>query len=447
MLRTFVIALLSLRGLLAYGAEPAPNVVIVIADDLTRGFVGCYGSPDAITPHIDRLAQEGMRFDLAYTSTAMCAPTRAQLYTGLFPVRNGAYPNHSRVRPGVRSLAHYLTDLGYRVGLNGKKHYKPAKAFPFEEVGGGDFEPDAIREFATRDNQQPFCLVFASHSPHVKWSAGDSSAYAPESLTVPETFVDTPETRRAMCRYLGEVTDVDRELGEIDQILADAGVRENTILIFTTEQGAQFPGAKWTCYEEGLHVGLIVRWPGVVQPGSTSTAMVHYVDVAPTLIEAAGGQPVENLDGRSFMDVLLGQSDHHRDVTYGVHTQKGAIGSPATGYPVRSIRVGRYKYIMNLNHEVPFNNALVKDDKEDYWESWVQKAKTDERAARLVQRYIQRPPEELYDLSNDPLELNNLVTMPTMNDKRAELRQQLEAWMAEQGDQGMQTELDFAKSK
>lgn len=424
-----------------------PNVIIVLADDLTYSFIGCYGNPDVRTPNIDRLARDGMQFDLAYTSTAMCSPTRAQLYTGLFPVRNGAYPNHSGVRPGVRSLPHYLSNLGYRVGLNGKKHVKPAEAFPFEEIGGRDFNPDAIRQFVIRDNDQPFCLVVASRNPHAVWDRGDSSVCDPAELTLPETFVDTPETRAALCRCFGEVTELDREMGETDQILREAGLTDNTIFVFTSEQGAGFPGAKWTCYEDGLRVGLVVRWPGVVAAGSHSSALVHYIDVVPTLVEAAGGEAIAGLDGRSFLSVLQGQRETHRSVTYGIHTQRGAIGSPKTGYPVRSIRAGQYKYIMNLNHSVTFNNALILNDKDRFWNSWVRKAASDPRAARLIERYINRPAEELYDLDADPAELRNLAGDPDRRATISRLREQLLAWMDEQGDRGMQTELDVPNSR
>ncbi len=428
-------------------SKAQPNIVIVIADDLAYDSLGCYGNRDVNTPNIDALCRDGLRFTGAYTSTAMCAPSRAQLYTGLFPVRSGAYPNHSRVRPGVRSLPHYLQELGYRVGLNGKRHFKPASAFPFEKVGGGQFNAAAIRRFINRDNGQPFCLVVASHSPHVPWRAGNASKYDPNQLRLAPTFVDTPQTRAALTRYYGEVTDLDREVGECMKIVDGGGFKENTIFIFTTEQGWQFPGGKWTCYEQGLRVGLIVRWPGVVAPAATCDALVHYVDIVPTLIEAAGGQHKADLDGRSLINLFNDPTADHRDVIYGVHTQLGAIGSPKTGYPVRSIRVGQYKYIMNLNNTVSYSNALTKNDKEGYWNSWLEKAQTDSAAARLVNRYLHRPADEFYDLNSDPFELENLAENSKYSSTISGMRDRLNAWMNQQGDHGLQTELEYQKSK
>ena len=417
-----------------------PNIVIVLADDLNADSIGCYGNPDVKTPNIDNLARAGMRFTQATTATAMCAPTRQMLYTGIYPVKNGAYPNHSRVKPGTKSLVHHLRALGYRVGLQGKRHFGPAASFPFAKVGA-KFNPAAIRKFVTVDREQPFCLIFASSSPHVPWTAGNAKAFNPKELSVPEYWVDTPETRQAMTRYYGEIQDLDRQVGECQRVLRETGRDKDTLFIFTSEQGAQFPGSKWTCYEAGLRVGFIVRWPGTVKAGSVSEAWISYVDVLPTLIEAAGGKEIEGLDGRSFHGVLLGKTESHNTVAYGVHTQKGAIGSPPDGFGVRSVRIGQYKYIMNLNHRAPFTNALTTNDKEGYWESWLNRAKKDQAAAKLVARYLHRPAEELYDLESDPHELNNLAGDAKYGPIARRLRSHLQGWMKSQGDHGQATEL------
>ena len=427
-------------------AARQPNILIVIADDLNKDSVGVYGNKDVKTPNIDRLASQGMRFNLAYTSTAMCAPTRQQMYTGLYPVRSGAYPNHSKVKPGTKSLVHYLKALGYRVGLSGKRHFGPPSSFPFEQVSR-KVDAKAIREFVARDEKQPFCLLVTSNSPHVPWSAGDASQYDPGKLTIPPYWVDTPEMRESLTRYYAEITDLDREVGECMKILRETKQEDNTAMIFTTEQGAQYPGCKWTCYENGLNVGFIVRWPGQVKPGSVSDAMIHYVDVAPTLVEMAGGEAIKGLDGRTFLGVLRGKTKRHNSVTYGVHTQMNAIGSPPTGYAVRSIRAGKWKYIMNLNHKVTFKNALTQNDKENYWASWVRTAKTDPKAARLVKRYLNRPAEQLYDLSKDPHELNNLAGREKQAKVKARLKQQLQDWMTSQGDLGQATEMAAKRNK
>ena len=445
-LSTVAVAIFLAASLRQAEAVKQPNILIVIADDLNKDSVGIYGNKDVKTPNIDRLASQGMRFNMAYTSTAMCAPTRQQMYTGLYPVRSGAYPNHSKVKPGTKSLVHYLKALGYRVGLSGKRHFGPPSSFPFEQVSR-KVDAKAIHEFVARDEKQPFCLLVTSNSPHVPWSAGDASQYDPGKLTIPPYWVDTPEMRESLTRYYAEITDLDQEVGECMKILRETKQEDNTAMIFTTEQGAQYPGCKWTCYENGLNVGFIVRWSGQVKPGSVSDAMIHYVDVAPTLVEMAGGEAIKGLDGRTFLGVLRGKTKRHNSVTYGVHTQMNAIGSPPTGYAVRSIRAGKWKYIMNLNHKVTFKNALTQNDKENYWASWVRTAKTDTKAARLVKRYLNRPAEELYDLSKDPQELSNLAGREKQAKVKARLKQQLQDWMTSQGDLGQATEMAAKRNK
>ncbi len=173
---------------------------VLLADDQTWSSSGAYGNADVKTPNLDRLAAQGMRFDAAFTATAMCAPTRQQLYTGLYPVRSGAYPNHAWVKPGTRSLVHLFRDLGYRVGLTGKTHIGPPESFPFEVIGSardGDLvevDLEAAARFIARDPAQPFFLVVASNSPHEPWTHGDASGFDRAALSVPGWLADTPQT-------------------------------------------------------------------------------------------------------------------------------------------------------------------------------------------------------------------------------------------------------------
>jgi len=436
-----------------------PNIVIVMADDQTWDLSGCYGNPDVKTPNIDKLASEGMRFTHCFTATAMCAPTRQQLYTGVFPIRNGAYPNHSQVKPGTKSIAHHFRKLGYRVGLSGKKHFGPAASFPFENLTQqGDLNLPKIREFIARDDSQPFVLVVTSHSPHLPWQAGDASQYDADQLTLPPYLLDLPETRQALTHYYAEITDFDRELGQVVATVDEHGHEQDTIVIYTSEQGAQFPHGKWTCYDTGLRTALVVRWPGHVAAGSVSPAMVQYVDILPTLIEAAGGDSRkidtglpgapdggQGFDGRSFLPVLLGDQTDHRDFVFGVHTTRGIIRG-TWNYPIRSIRSRDFELIWNLNYKERFQNVLTaNDERSDYWNAWKRAARNgNAEAKKLVDMYVQRPEFEFYDLRNDPYELNNRADDPAFAEKIAAFKTELDAWMQQQGDEGIATE-DAAK--
>jgi uncharacterized sulfatase len=453
----------SALGVLARGASPQrqPNILLVIGDDMTFSDCEPYGSKVVRTPNMARLAREGVCFDSMFTATAMCAPTRQQLYTGLYPVRNGAYPNHSWVYDGTRSVVHHLKALGYRVGLIGKTHFGPPESFPFETVGkgGGDVgeQAAAIREFVNRDRTQPYCLIVCSHQPHGPWNKGDAAAYPSDRIPVPPYLVDCEKTRAALPKYYAEITYLDWQLGQCLDIVDSSRRADDTMVIFTSEQGSSFPFAKWTCYENGLHTAFIVRWPAVVEPGRRNNAMVQYVDVLPTLIEAAGGDPdsidtgcpdaegQKGFDGRSFLDVLKGRSDKLREYVFGAQTTRGIING-SDCYPVRSVRDRRYKYIRNLNHEAEFSNVLTRPE-DGVLQAWFEKGKTDPVALTRAQMYIRRPAEELYDLETDPYELNNRAGDSTLAEVKNELAREVDQWMKQQGDEGIETELKAQQRK
>ena len=441
-------------------SAPRPNILLFIADDMTWRDCQPYGNSEVSTPNLASLAAGGMQFDACFTGTAMCSPTRQQLYTGLFPVRNGAYPNHSRVFSGTKSLVHHLRNLGYRVGLAGKTHIGPQESFPFERVKGNGkkrgFDFGKINEFITRNEKQPYCLVVASHEPHMPWNKGDRSAYPPRKLTVPPYLVDTPETRRALSAYYAEIGFLDGQLGRCLEAIRASGSQDRTIVIFTSEQGSALPFAKWTCYDSGLKTALLVRWPGRVKPGSRTDAMVQYVDIVPTLLEAAGGDPTtvetgqpgattggNGFDGRSFLGVLTGKADKHRDYTYGIHTTRG-INNGSSCYPVRSVRSRRYKYIRNLQASAVFTNNLTERERDGVYASW---RRAGQAGAARARWYQHRPAEELYDLVKDPWELNNLADDPAHADAKTMLAVKLEAWMKQQGDEGVATELKVRERK
>ncbi len=284
-------------------AQAKPNFVFVMADDCTYRDLGCYGG-QAHTPNIDRLASEGMRFTRCFQAAPMCSPTRHNIYTGLYPVKSGAYPNHTFVKPGTRSVVQYLKPLGYRVALSGKTHIAPKSIFDFE-YSGKDNNPDmaAIDKLfgESKAARAPFCLFACSNEPHSPWNKGDASRYPPGQVKLPTYFVDTPETRQDMSKYLAELTYYDGQVGEILAMLDKHGLSENTLVIVVSEQGSSFPFGKWTCYETGLQSAFIARWPSQIAAGSVSDAMIEYVDVLPTFIEAAGATPDSVLDGRGLL--------------------------------------------------------------------------------------------------------------------------------------------------
>jgi N-sulfoglucosamine sulfohydrolase len=429
--------------------QTKPNILVIMADDCTYNDLPVYGGKNAATPNIDRLASDGLVFDRAYLGSAMCQPCRAELYTGLYPMRNGCAWNHSASRPNVTSIPHHLRPLGYRVGLAGKVHVKPEKVFPFEKVGGFDascvrnptkpHNTQNIRRFMGDNQDRPFCLVVALVEPHVPWVMGNASKYPPKKLKLPPNIAETPRTREDFSHYLAEITYMDRQVGDILKVLDQSGRADNTLVIFTSEQGSQFPGCKWTNWDTGLHTALIARWPGKIKPGQRTNALVQYADVLPTLLDAAGGDVSRHdYDGTSFLPVLLGKKSSHRKFVYGMHNN--IPEGPA--FPIRTISDGRYRYIRNLRpDEIYIEKHLMGwsgDGKlnNPYWATWIGEAWANRHTYNLVKRYMRRPAEQLYHTAEDPYEMTNLADDPAASAVKSRLSDELDRWMQTQGDPG-----------
>ena len=426
----------------ADGIQDKPNIIVIMADDLDSQQLSCYGGENLKTKHIDQLASEGMKFNAMIASEAMCIPTRASLLTGLYPARHGAYQNHKPVYGGLKSIVHYLNDLGYSVGLTGKDHMtSPRAVFPFDRVDG--FEPncvastdeyflDSVRNYILQD--QPYCLFVMSINPHTPWTVGNPDEFDPTTLKLPAHWVDTELTRTQFGKYLAEVRRLDDQVGDVMNLLKETGTEENTIVIFLGEQGPQFPGGKWTLYDNGQKSSMIVKWPGVVTPHTETDAIVQYEDITPTLVDMVGGNTVAGLDGKSFKKVLEGNSAAHRDVAFGIHNN--IPEGPA--YPMRSIRDHRYKLIWNLTPDSTYyiKYMLNTANQDLVWTTWVNRATHDEYAKKLTNRIIHKPAIEFYDISNDPDELDNLAGKPEYQTLIDRYFTRLKEWMETQGDTG-----------
>jgi len=284
-----------------------------------------------------------------------------------------------------------------------------------------------------------------SINPHTPWTVGDPSEFNPDELVLPAHWVDTELTRTEFCKYLAEVRRLDDQVGDIVDLLEETGTADNTMVIFLGEQGPQFPGGKWTLYDNGQKSSMIVKWPGTVKPGTETDAIVQYEDVAPTLIDIVGGNPIAGLDGRSFKTVLKGKSTGHRDVAYGIHNN--IPEGPA--YPIRSIRDNQYKLIWNLTPDSAYyiKYMLNTANKKLAWTSWVVKAEHDDRAEALTARIVRKPEVEFYDIANDPDELENLAREPKYQALVQRYLAKLQGWMETQGDKGAALDVPIKRNE
>jgi arylsulfatase A-like enzyme len=435
-MRRIILCLLLVAWLAIGHAAERPHIVVFLSDDHTLRDCSVYGAKGIATPNLQRLADAGMTFENAFVVSPSCAPSRAALLTGLLPQHNGAEANHAAPRADLKKLPAYFQELGYQVVAFGKVgHYAQTKDYGFDLARHFTYHEDvavgeAVKWLATRKSAKPLALFVGTNWPHVPWPAETPGSDATK-LEVPPNHVDTPATREWRARYVAAVQTMDRELGLVlDAVRRELG--DNTLFLHTSDHGAQWPFAKWTLYDDGLRTPLIISWPGKIAPGRRTAAMVSWLDILPTLIEVADGTVPEGLDGRSFLPVLFGKTTNHRDRTFATHSGDGANNV----YPSRALRtLDGWKYIRNLHPEFRFTTHITTGGGDSgYWASWVKAAATDATASMLVKRYMERPAEELYRVTDDPFEQQNLAAEPAHAERLAAMRAELDEWMRATGD-------------
>jgi N-sulfoglucosamine sulfohydrolase len=434
--------LLSLVTVLAAGSAFAgpKNAILIVADDLGLQ-LGCYGDPVAKTPHLDALAASGTRFANAFASVASCSPSRSTMLTGLPTHMNGMYglahANHNfHSYPKGKSLPTYLNAAGYKTGVVAKFHVQPKEVYPFTEVipGGGGRNPvavaEACRKFIETRDGKPFFLHVGYTDPHraAKGFANDGKypasvpavKYDPAKLPVPYHLPDTPDVRGDLADYYQSVSRMDHGVGLLMKVLRDTNVADDTLVIFISDNGIPFPGAKTTLYDAGVHLPMIVKRPGQ-KAGVVSEAMVSWTDLCPMILDWCGdAKPA--LPGNSFLPVLEDPRPAGWDTAYGSHQ----FHEVTMYYPMRMVRSTTHKLILNLAHplEVPHASDLWGSPS---WQGILKRGDT-MMGQRPVKAFLQRPREELYDLAADPNELKNLATDPAAALVKAELTKKLAAW-------------------
>ena len=392
----------------AGGAKP--TIIVFLSDDHGMLDSTPYGSTEVRTPSMQRLADSGMTFTHAFIASPACAPSRTAMLTGLMPARNGAENNHTFKREDVASLPDVMRKLGYQTAAFGKVAHgaKDVQRHGFD-VFDAKHDAALVATFLKdRDASKPLCLFVGTHAPHVPWS--DADGYDPAKVTLPPKFVDTPETRAFRASYCTDVTKADTQLGEVLELAKQNFDPANTLLIYSSDHGAQWPFGKWNLYDAGIRVPFLAAWPRVIKPGTRTGAMVQWIDLWPTLIEAAGGTVPAAIDGRSFLPVLRGEKAAHREVIFTTHSGDGVMNV----YPIRALHDGDWKLILNLHPEFAHTTHIDKSPNVrsglPYWTSWFEKAKT------------------------DPAELHNLAADPAQSGRVKDMGARLETWMRDQGD-------------
>jgi len=402
-----------------------PNIIFYLADDQDVYDYGCYGNEKVNTTAVDRLAKEGMLFTNAFTAQAICAPSRSQVFTGKYPIKNGCFANHTATRPHIESVTSRMKKLGYQVVLAGKSHVKPASVYQWDKEWEPVPKKDVPRDYIPLDSiesylktaKKPFCMFITSKYPHGKYF--DVKNPDVNNLKFYPFNEDKKNNEAYIKSRSGYYRSIEEDNTQIEKVLAfvDTYLNENTLFIYSADHGVS---GKFTVKDIGLKVPFVVRWPKVIKAGTTSNQLIHYIDVLPTFMDVAGGKVPENIDGKSFLSILKGNDVAVNKYVYGVRTNQNILNSEI--FPSRMIRNKRYKYIRNFNSLEVVEQNLTGKPNVDYF------------IKRGANKFKNEPFEELYDLENDPFEQNNLANNPEFKLMKKQLSTDMFTWMKAQGD-------------
>ncbi len=415
--------------------QSPPNIILLVSDDHGTDALGCYGNHIVQTPNLDRLAANGVRFTNAFCTSASCSASRSAILSGMYSHAIGHYGHvhdyhHFRTFDTIKSLPVYLEDAGYHTARIGKYHLAPESVYRFNEVL--ECDPRSTIEMAEKcrdviNGDGPFFLYFCFDDPHRghpfrsdPWYLPNSFGnipggypgekvvkYSPDDVLVPDFLPDTRETREELAEYYQSISRIDQGIGRLMDILEESGKKNNTVIIYISDNGVAFTGAKTTTYDPGIRLPCIVSAPWINNPGIVNSAMISWIDLAPTILDFAGVDPESlRFHGRSFKGILDQEEPAGWDEIYASHT----FHEITMYYPMRVVQDRRYKLIWNIAWQLPYPFAS------DLWASstWQGVYRREEPyfGKRTIDAFLQRPEFELYDMVADPHEINNLADNP-----------------------------------
>ncbi|MEZ0164393.1 sulfatase [Kineococcus sp. LSe6-4] len=446
-------------------ARTRPNVLWISTHDISP-HLGCYAGvwPDAesaTTPHLDRLAAEGVRWDRAFASVPVCGPSRSAITTGCFPTAIGTM--HMRTKavppPQVRLLPELFREAGYWTTSTGFTDFQVNTPPTTFDVFGDD------AHWRSRPDGRPFFAAFHGLTTHESSLYLDDEAFAartphvrpdqrrdPAAVVLPPYYPDTPVFRRTWARYHELITEMDHEIGVLLGQLEEDGLAEDTVVVFWSDHGVGMPRAKRYPYEAGLREPLLVRWPGVLPAGSVRTELVHLLDLYPTVLQAAGLPVPDHVHGRALFGPEGTFDDAPRPYVFGSRDRMDEQEDTS-----RTVRDERFRYIRNYH---PDRSWMQHQNYADHTPTWAELRRlVADEGRQLAQGLVpdvltdaqrsftapSKPAEELYDVEADPHETRNLAADPAHADDLARLSAALEEWQTTFGDLGLRPERELAE--
>lgn len=455
-LRHSLVAILAACGT-TLGAAGRPNILLILSDDHSYPYLGCYGEPALQTPNLDRFASEGMKFHRMFTTAPQCVPSRASIMTGRSPVAcritrfSSPLPRDEVTFPellrraggyfvGVLGRSYHLDGSGRGPGISdqvmqerGLKTFKDR--FDYVDASSQQSVPARLQEFfERRPKDRPYFLWVNFNDPHHPWDTG-RNAPDPAKVRVPGFLPDGPGIRGDLSRYEGEIEHADGDFQAVLDIARERAGLENTLVLFMGDNGMAFPGGKGSLHDPGLNVPLLAWWQGVIKPGGDSRALLSGEDIAPTCLEAAGLPVPDRMSGVSFLPLLRGQAfPAERAYVFGERGPHGGstfnenTTSSGVDYS-RCVRSARYKLIYHVTPNLRY--TPVDSGGDPGWREMTKAHEDRQLATEFERRYFTspRPVYELYDLAADPSELHNRHGDQALADVERELKEALQRKM------------------
>ena len=429
--RTLLLLFILVRGTGLVMAESKPNFILYITDDITWNDLSCYGDPVAKTPHLERMAKEGILFENAYLTISSCSPSRCSLITSRYPHNTGASELHTSLPVGQPLFPKVLLDAGYYTALSGKHHMGQNANVAFTKISKGKGpgkQEDWIDMLQERPKDKPFFFWFASTDAHRGWQINeDAPTYSQEEIHVPPYLFDGPQTRKDLTEYYHEVSRCDHFVGEIVKELERQKISENTYLLFMTDNGRPFPRCKTRLLDSGIKTPLLITGPGIT-PGSQTDSFVSSIDIGPTILELANLEKDKRIQGVSFAKILENPINKIRDYVFAEHNWHV--------YQAHE-RLIRWKHWTLIRNAFPNKQNLCMESDPSFpsgKELW-----NAHEAGKLTQNQKDlflnpRPAIELYNVCQDPDQLQNLAHDPKHSEIKYKLIQALDQWEKETAD-------------
>lgn len=433
--RFLLLTALLLSGFITLAAQPV-NIIFIIGDDISWDDIGVYGNGKVKTPNLNKLGREGIKFTNMFLTASSCSPSRTSMLTGRYPHNTGAAELHSPLPAHLKYFPELLKQAGYYTALAGKWHEGPNTRRAYDTLlvsqaqNGEGGEAQWINLLKSRPKNKPFFFWLSPYDAHRPWSATTNGPQhdPARDVEVPPTLLDTRETRQDLVAYYNEIARLDHYVGELEKELAAQGLSENTLIIFTADNGRPFPGSKTRLADAGIKTPFLAKWPAGIGAGQTCQSLVSAVDIAPTLLALAGIDGGPTFQGRSFAQLLKDPSREFRKYVFAEHNWHDYEAYE------RAVRTKDFLYIINKRPKLD-NGGPIDANQSPSAKALKEARKTGKLSPLQEDAFkVPRSSEEFFDNFKDPSQAENLIGNNAYSKQIRILKKVLAQWQNDTGD-------------